>query len=249
VRIALVVHETRLGVDANLRAIREEATEAADAGAALVVFPEAALTGLINNDDPAHDLPLGQTVPGPATDAVGTLARERRLFIAFGLLERDRSHLYDSAVLLDPEGTIALRYRRIHPGWHGRRADASVYRHGAELSKVGTSLGTFAFLICGDLFDDEIPGRARALRADWLLFPFWRCFDDLSHDQQRWDREELPEYARRAAQTETTTLMVNALAPSNMEGGAFGGATVVGAGGSVRAAFPLGSAGTLLLDL
>jgi predicted amidohydrolase len=64
-KAALVVNRVLPDVDANLANILKAAHAAADEGADLVVFPEAALTGLINNDDPAHDLPLGQPIPGP----------------------------------------------------------------------------------------------------------------------------------------------------------------------------------------
>ena len=120
---ALVIHRVLPDIDANLAAILHMANEAADAGADLVVFPEAALTGLINNDDPSHDLPLGQVIPGPVTDVLAGLARERHIWLAIGLLEREGHRLYDSAVLLTPDGDIGLKYRRIQPRWHGKRAD------------------------------------------------------------------------------------------------------------------------------
>ena len=44
---------------ADMRAIKE-GLRRLKRGEQLVVFPEAAVTGLISNDDPAHDLPLGQ---------------------------------------------------------------------------------------------------------------------------------------------------------------------------------------------
>lgn len=59
----------------------------------MVLFPEAALTGLINNDDPAHDLPLGEAIPGAATDALGAMARQRRIWLGIGVLEREGQRL------------------------------------------------------------------------------------------------------------------------------------------------------------
>ena len=57
-KAALAVNKVTRDVPANLAGMEQLAEEAADAGADLVLFPEAALTGLINNDDPAHDLPV-----------------------------------------------------------------------------------------------------------------------------------------------------------------------------------------------
>jgi len=248
-RAALIVHRVLAGADANLASIRKTLNQAADAGADLILFPEAALTGLTNNDDPAHDLPLGQAIPGPATQALSTDTRRRGIWLAIGLLERDGNRLYDSAVLIAPDGEIKLKYRRIQPQWHGRRADPSVYGQGAGLAKVGTPLGAFAFLICGDLFDDGLIRRARKLRPDWLLVPFARCFEDGAWNQARWDREELPAYAARVKLAGVTALLTNNLADKSMDMGAFGGAMAVTGDGTVIASLPLGRQGMLLVDL
>lgn len=248
-KAALVVNRVLPDIDANLALILKMTNESADAGADLVLFPEAATTGLINNDDPCHDLPLGEMVPGPVTDLLAGLARERNIWLATGILERDGDRLYDSAVLLSPDGKLALKHRRITDQWHGRTADPHVYRQGTELSSVTTSLGIFAFLICGDLFDDELIRRVQDLRPDWLLVPFARCFDDGSCDQERWDREERPIYIQRVKLTGSTTLMTNYFADGNLLGGGFGGAMVVSSDGTVLGSFPLGKVGILLVDL
>ena len=156
-KVALAVIRVLPDRDANLAAILSMASEAADAGADLVVFPEAALTGLINNDDPIHDLPLGEPIPGPVTDVLGGLAQERCIWLAIGLLEREGGSLYDSAVLFRPDGEIgsvsvslaatpatwlavrATRCRRWRPRLHQRyqpvyrirlRCQACGYRRG-----------------------------------------------------------------------------------------------------------------------
>ena len=198
--------------DTNLAAMVNMTNEAADAGADIVLFPEAAVTGLINeDDDPGHDLPLGEVVPGPVTDKLGDVARRRSIYVGTGILERDGNSLYDSAVLLDPKGDLVLTYRRIQPQWHGRNADPNVYRQGEELACVQTPFGTVAFLVCGDMWDDSIIARLREIAPDYVLFPFSRNFGDGSFDQERSDREEESDYAAQAALLDATTLMVNGL--------------------------------------
>ena len=246
---ALLVPRVAADPAANLAALERKIAEAAALGADIVVAPEAVLTGLINNDDPAHDLPLGQPIPGPATTALGVCCRRHRMWLAFGLLERDGDKLYDSAVLIDSEGSIRLKYRRNQPQWHGRNADPTVYREGDRIDAVTTPFGVMAFLICGDLFDDGILARFRALRADWLLFPFARCFPDGSADPERWDREELPQYLARVRLAAAPALMVNYLAsPTLPNDHSFGGAFHVSAQGQLLAALPLGEEGVLVLD-
>ena len=243
------MNQVQADTEANLAAIVNAAEEAADAGADLVLFAEAALTGLVNNDDPAHDLPLGQEIPGPITESLARLAQRIGVWIAVGLIEREGTRLYDSALLFSPDGRIALRHRRIQSLWHGRSADPAVYCQGTKMEAADTPLGRFVFLICGELFDDEVLGKARALQPDWVLFPFARCFDDGSNSQERWDRDERPDYVGRVRMLGVTTLMVNYLADRELDGGSFGGAMVVAGNGEVVSSFPLGKVGTLLLDL
>lgn len=248
VKVSLAVNTVTGDFPRNLEQVVSLAEQASSAGAGLVLFPEAALTGLVNNDDPAHDLTLGEPVPGPATSRLAGVARARNLYIALGLLERDGEVLYDSAVLLDPEGRLLLRYRRVTRGWHGRRAGPT-YGHGLSVDTAMTSLGTAGFLICGDLFDEDLVSRARAARLHILLCPMARNFEDGSYDQVRWEREEEPEYGRQAARVGAVTLLANYLGDPGWDPGVFGGAVVFAPDGKVLARFPLGRSGLLTVDL
>lgn len=249
-KAALIIPRLTGDVAENLVHIEQMADGAASSGAKLLVLPEAVLTGLVNRDDPAHDIKLGQTIPGPATDRLGVLCSRHRCWLAFGMLERQETCLYDSAVLLKSDGSIGLTYRRAHPGWHGKKADPRIYRQGVDMPTLCTPFGKAAFLLCGDLFDDAIIARFCGLAADWMLFPFARCFSDGSVDQARWDSEELPAYAKRITMTKTTALMVNYLADASLPGdNSFGGAFVISCGGDIVARHPLGEEGILIVDL
>lgn len=250
VTFALAVTPVSLDVAANLNMMVRMAHTAAEAGADVVLFPEAALTGLINDDNPAHDLPLGQSIPGPAIETLAAVAQARSLWIAVGLLERDGALLYDTAVLLSPLGEVALKYRRITPGWHGRHADPTVYGHGTAVSAVQTPWGKVAFLLCGDLFDDELVQHVRALDLDFLLLPFARSFDDGTCDQARWEREELDSYAARVRMAGVMTLLVNYLAAGDLDDDhSFGGAWLISEAGEVLAQYLLGHTGLLLVEI
>jgi predicted amidohydrolase len=249
-RAGLVVPRLLPDAAANLRTMERMAAEAVTCGASLILFPEAVLTGLIDNDDPAHEMPLGQTIPGPATDRLGAFCLRHGVWLGLGLIERQGSRLYDSAVLLRPDGSIALTYRRNRPQWHGKSADRNFYCEGSEIGMAKTPFGSAAFLVCGDLFDDQIVLRFRNLGADWLLFPFARSFSDGTVDQARWDMEELPEYLQRIRMTQTPALMVNYLANGSLhDDRSFGGAYVVSAQGEVVAQQPLGVEGILVVDM
>lgn len=233
----------------NFYHIAEALKEATANGADLVLFPEAALTGLINNDDPAHDLPLGHSIPGPVVNDLCRLSREATVWMGIGLLERSGDRLYDTAILIDPGGEIRLQHRRIQPQWHGRRADPRVYCEGSEITTCQTPFGTFAFLICGELFDDGIMARLKAVRPDWLLFPFARCFSPDCPSGVVWERHEERLYLERVKEAGVTTLMVNYLAKEHLNGGGFGGAMVVSGDGVVIHRLPLETPGILYVEL
>ena len=249
-RAALVVPRVRSDPSQNLATVVAMATQAAHSGADLVIFPEAVLTGLINNDDPAHDLALGQQIPGPSTETLGKFCRENRIWLAFGLLERESNRLYDSAVLIDASGGMRLKYRRNQPQWHGTNADSRTYCQGTDVLKAETTFGSVSFLICGDLFDDGIVSRLRDLQPDWLLFPFSRSFPDGSSDQGRWDREELPHYLDRVGLAHVPTLMTNYIGDESLaDDNSFGGAFFVSDQGELLGSLPLGQEGFLMADL
>jgi len=249
-KAALIVPRLTASTAQNLATIERMATEAVASGACLVLFPEAVLTGLINNDDPAHDLPLGQTIPGPAIDRLGAFCARHGVWLGFGMLERQERKLYDSAVLLKPDGSIGLVYRRNQPQWHGEKADPKVYGEGTEIPVISTPFGMVAFLLCGDLFDDGIVFRFCGVGADWMLFPFARCSSNGIADQTRWETDELPEYARRVRMAHTPAFMVNYLGNASLGyDKSFGGAFVISAAGEILASHPLGEEGMLVVEM
>jgi len=248
-RFAMVVDWTRPSISENLAVVTNWAVRAADAEAHLVLFPEAALTGLVNNDDPTHDLPLCCCIPGDETASIRAAAQRLGIYIGLGMLEREGAVIYDSAVLIDPSGEIVLVYRRIQPCWHGREADPHFYRQGSDIPMAQTPFGSLAFLLCGDLFDDQIVDRLRNLAPDYLLFPFARTFGGACLSQADWAQAEEGVYAARAARCGCTTLMVNGLMPPQYcDGPSFGGAMVVSPDGQVLARLPLREPGMLLWE-
>lgn len=248
-KAALAVNLVTPNAAANLSVILDRIADATGQGADLVLFPEAALTGLINADNPKQDLLLGQEIPGEVTRQLSVQCQDYHIWLAIGLLEREVNSLYDSAVLIGSDGDIKLKHRRISKGWHGPQAEAAVCGHRNEISTFQTPFGSLVFLLCGDLFDDEILERVRQNHPDWLLFPFARNFPDYTIDQVRWDQQEMPEYVHRVGMVGVATLMANYLAVPELEDGSYGGAWVVKATGEIQDSLPLGEVGMLVVGL
>lgn len=244
--VSLVVHRVGADTAKNIERMDLAVTQSAKAGAHLVLFSEAATTGLILNDDPRHDLMLGEPVPGPATTHFAELAKSSRIHIAFGILERDGAALYDTAVLVGPSGDILLKYRRIDPQWHSKIGDSKVYREGTECPAVDTPIGRFSFAICGDLFNDTVAEQVQEKHPTYLLMPFARCFDSGLCDQKRWETEERRIYVERVQKMAVTTLMANSIGEKSFDGGSFGGAMVVHANGRITHSLHLGMPGMIV---
>lgn len=244
--VSLVVHRVGADTAKNIERMDLAVTLSAKAGAHLVLFSEAATTGLILNNDPRHDLMLGEPVPGPAVTHFADLARSNRIHIAFGILERDGAALYDTAVLVGPSGDMLLKYRRIDSHWHDQAGDSKLYREGTECPAVDTPIGRFSFAICGDLFNDTVADQVRQQHPGYLLMPFARCFDSGLYDQQRWETEERQIYIERVQKMGVTTLMANSMGEKSFDGGSFGGAMVVHANGRITHSLHLGMPGMIV---
>ncbi len=235
----------------NLAQMTDLCERAARGRADLVVFCEAAVTGFAGNDDSHHDLGLGELVPGPATAVLGSVARRLGLWVAFGLFERVGSALHDSAVLIDRSGAVRQVYRRIDPHWHRPDADPAVYRQGADLAPLTADFGAVTTLICGDLFNEDVLRRCRAVRPDVVLVPMARGFDaDIADEDQRQSQEQTI-YARQLQKTGAAGLVVSQLGGHDGQNAtaAFGGALAIAADGTLVAAWPLHTEGLLLVDV
>jgi predicted amidohydrolase len=107
--------------DLNLKKIIEMTVEAANMGADLVVFPEMCLTGydyyIDNTVEKAKKIDLAETVPGPATDQISEIAKKHKIYVVFGMPEKENGEsdrLFNAAVAVGPNGLEGV-YRKIHP--------------------------------------------------------------------------------------------------------------------------------------
>jgi predicted amidohydrolase/regulation of enolase protein 1 (concanavalin A-like superfamily) len=111
-----------------------------------------------------------ETVPGPSTDVMATLARGYSTYVAFGMLEREGRLLYNTAVLLDRSGAIVGKYRKLQLPL---AEVSSGVTPGNTVPVFQTDFGRVALLICQDAAFPE-PAREAAIRgAELLLLPIW----------------------------------------------------------------------------
>ncbi|MCX5478587.1 nitrilase family protein [Kaistia geumhonensis] len=112
--VAAIQMEPRIGeVEANLARSVALIEEAAGHGAKLVVLPELCNTGYVF-ESRAEARALAESIPdGRSTQLWIETARRLGLHIVAGITEREGELLYNSAVILGPDGLIG-RYRKVH---------------------------------------------------------------------------------------------------------------------------------------
>jgi predicted amidohydrolase len=147
---------------------------AARAGAKLVVFPEAAITGYVFRSL-EEAMPVAETIPGPSTDALAEACRKLKVHVAVGLLEKDGDRVYNASALIGPEGLIG-KYRKLHLPFLG--VDRFV-RPGDLAPRVyDTELGRIGLAICYDLDFPEYT-RVLALMGAQLIVTVTNWPDDI----------------------------------------------------------------------
>lgn len=113
---------------------------------------------------------VGETVPGPTTARLGEFARKHRTYIAAGIYEREGPVVYNTAVLIDREGNLAGKYRKVYLP-HAEIEDGLT--PGSDYPVFRTDFGAVGMMICYDVFYAD-PARALALKgAEVVLLPIW----------------------------------------------------------------------------
>lgn len=145
-----------------LRAVEDRVDGRAD----LIVLPE----GITVVGTGKSYVEVAETVPGPTTERLGELARRRKAWLAAGVYERDGRAVYNTAVLLDREGRLAGKYRKVYlPREEVERG----LTPGGAYPVFETDFGRVGLMICYDVFFPD-PARALAAQgADIIVLPIW----------------------------------------------------------------------------
>ena len=130
-----------------------------------------------------------EPIPGPSTTRFGALAQELGVVIVLSLFERRAPGLYhNTAVVMDKDGRIAGKYRKMHipddPAYYEK-----FYFTPGDLGfePINTSIGRLGVLVCWDQWYPEA-ARLMAMRgAELLIYPTaigWES-SDTPEEQQR----------------------------------------------------------------
>jgi len=173
----------------NLATVSQGIRTAAQAGADLILMQELHNSRYFcQREDPAN-FDLAEPIPGPGTERLAALAQELRVVIVASLFEKRAAGLYhNTAVVLDRDGSLAGRYRKMHipddPAYYEK-----FYFTPGDLGfePIPTSLGKLGVLVCWDQWYPEAARLMALAGADLLLYPTAIGWDDNDHleEQQR----------------------------------------------------------------
>jgi predicted amidohydrolase len=185
VKVAAIQMQSPMGkLKQNCDHAEEMIIRAASQGAKIIVTPECCLSGYSSNDimfvwhDPSRHMEgpqftldvkvIAKTIPCDVTDRFAAISKKLGVYLVVGLIEAgDDGNFYNTNVLLDPKGQIALKYRKLHPWPLGEGAWASAGDLGVPVAQ--TEYGKLACGICYDIRHD-VPEQVAKSGAEIFLY-------------------------------------------------------------------------------
>ena len=158
-------------------------------GAELVVLQELHNGLYFCQTEDVNVFDQAEPIPGPSTEFFGQLAKETGVVIVTSLFERRSTGLYhNTAVVLEKDGTIAGKYRKMHipddPGYYEK-----FYFTPGDLGfqPIDTSVGRLGVLVCWDQWYPEAARLMALAGAELLVYPTAIGYDpnDTPDEQQR----------------------------------------------------------------
>ncbi|MFP4244154.1 MAG: carbon-nitrogen hydrolase [Ectothiorhodospira sp.] len=182
-RIALIQQTCVLDARENLTRNTEALRAAARQGAQLGILQELHTGPYFCQTEDTDLFDRAEPIPGPTTEALGALAAELGMVIVASLFERRAAGLYhNTAVVLDADGRMAGRYRKMHipddPGYYEK-----FYFTPGDLGfhPVDTRVGRLGVLVCWDQWFPEAARLMALAGAEILIYPTaigWNPEDD-----------------------------------------------------------------------
>lgn len=157
----------------NQRRLQEKVRQCAAQGADLVVLQELHNGLYFCQEEDVDQFDQAESIPGPSTESFGALAKELGVVIVLSLFEKRAVGLYhNTAVVIEKDGTIAGKYRKMHipddPAYYEK-----FYFTPGDLgfNPIKTSVGTLGVLVCWDQWYPEAARLMALAGAEMLIYP------------------------------------------------------------------------------
>lgn len=202
--VALVQQSNNDNADENMAKSIKAIREAAQKGAQLVVLQELHRSLYFCQTEEVDVFDLAETIPGPSSNTLGELAKELNIVIVASLFEKRATGLYhNTAVVLEKDGSIAGKYRKMHipddPGFYEK-----FYFTPGDLGfePIQTSVGKLGVLVCWDQWFPEAARLMAMAGAELLIYPTaigWDPNDDQNEQTRQKDAWVISQRAHAVA--------------------------------------------------
>ncbi len=188
-KIGIIQQHNTANRDDNKRRLAEKIRGLAAKGAELVVLQELHNGLYFCQEENVDTFNQAEPIPGPSTEYYGALAKELGVVIVTSLFERRATGLYhNTAVVLEKDGSIAGKYRKMHipddPGYYEK-----FYFTPGDMGfqPIDTSVGRLGVLVCWDQWYPEAARLMALAGAEILIYPTAIGYDpnDTRDEQER----------------------------------------------------------------
>jgi len=146
--------------------------QAAAKGADIVCLPEGIT--LVGNGLKYAD--VAEPIPGPSTEFLGALARRLHVWLVAGIYERTGARIYNTAVLVGRDGSLAGRYRKM--SLPDEEIEGGI-TPGSDTPVFQTDFGRVGLMICWDSSYPEVARALAARGAEVIFLPIWGGVEEL----------------------------------------------------------------------
>ncbi|MDO5481957.1 MAG: carbon-nitrogen hydrolase [Bacteroidaceae bacterium] len=172
-KVGLIQNKCCANVSQNIEHMAQSIRQAAADGAELIILQELHNSLYFCQEENTQMFDLAEPIPGPSTDIYGKIAKELSVVIVTSLFEKRAPGLYhNTAVVLEKDGSIAGKYRKMHipddPAYYEK-----FYFTPGDLGfhPINTSVGRLGVQVCWDQWYPE-GARLMALQgAELLIYP------------------------------------------------------------------------------
>ena len=172
-KIGIIQQHNTADIADNRQRLAKKIEQLAHDGAELIVLQELHNALYFCQVETVDNFDLAEPIPGPSTDFYGKLAKTNNVVIVTSLFEKRATGLYhNTAVVIERDGTIAGKYRKMHipddPAYYEK-----FYFTPGDLGfqPINTSVGRLGVLVCWDQWYPEA-ARLMALQgAEILIYP------------------------------------------------------------------------------
>ncbi|MFW6043618.1 MAG: carbon-nitrogen hydrolase [Marinilabiliaceae bacterium] len=203
-RTGLIQQSNTGNINDNINRLEKSIRDLAGKGAELVVMQELHNSLYFCQTEDPHNFNLAESIPGPSTQRFGELAKEVGVVIVTSLFEKRAPGLYhNTAVVLDRDGTLAGKYRKMHipddPAYYEK-----FYFTPGDLGfrVIDTSVGRLGVLVCWDQWYPEAARLMAMQGADLLIYPTaigWESTDTPEEQKRQKDAWQISQRAHAVA--------------------------------------------------